>query len=102
VTVIASVPAGRADVVSVAVLVRLPVVVRVAVPIAVDPFTNVTDPVGAAEVPVSVAVNVTACPTYGEGFEDPTAIVVLEDPDVLHVYVTIEYGASVSPPDPQL
>jgi hypothetical protein len=84
VTVIASVPAGRADVVSVAVLVRLPVVVRVAVPIAVDPFTNVTDPVGAAEVPVSVAVNVTACPTYA-GFNEEVTDAVATDAPVLHV-----------------
>jgi len=60
--VIASVPPGNVEVVKVAVLVSAPVTVRFAVPIAVPPLRNVTEPVGAAEVPVSVAVRVTDWP----------------------------------------
>jgi hypothetical protein len=97
-----SVPTGRVEVVSVAVLVRPPVVVRVAVPIAVDPSTKVTDPVGAEEVPVRVAVNVTGCPKTEGVCEDPSEAAGPGDPPTVYVYVTIENGARVSPPDPQL
>jgi hypothetical protein len=75
VAVIASVPAGNAEVVKVAVLVRAPVTVSVAVPSAVDPLMNVTAPVGAVDVPVSVAVNVTGCP-YVDGFNDDATEIV--------------------------
>jgi hypothetical protein len=102
VTLIVSGPGGRLEVVSEAVLVSPPVGVRVALP-SEDPLKNVTDPAGADEVPVSVTVNVTGCPKT-EGFdEEPIANVgPEEDPPLLQVYVTIENGARVSPPDPQL
>jgi hypothetical protein len=55
-----SVPAGRVDVISVAVLLRPLPGVSVALPIAAEPFIKVTEPVGAAEPLVTVAVKVTA------------------------------------------
>jgi hypothetical protein len=75
-TVIESVPSGRLEVVSVAVLlVPLPAV-KVAVPIAVAPFMNVTEPVGAADPLETVAVNVTACPKLAGLTEEATVDVV--------------------------
>ena len=57
-----SVPTGSAEVLNVAVVtafVPVPVVVSVAVPSVVDPFENVTVPVGDADAPVTVGtVNV--------------------------------------------
>jgi hypothetical protein len=61
-TVIESVPAGRADVVSVAVLLTPPPGVSVALPSEVDPFMKVTDPVGAVLPLDTVAVSVTDWP----------------------------------------
>jgi hypothetical protein len=57
--VMVSVPTGRAEVVSVAVVTALapvPVVVSVAVPSVVEPFENVTVPVGGAEAPATVGM----------------------------------------------
>jgi len=48
----------------------------VAVPIAVDPILNVTVPVGVPLLDVTVAENVTACPTT-DGFNDEEIVVVV-------------------------
>ena len=63
-----SAPTGRAEVVSVAVVTALapvPVVVSAAVPRVVEPFENVTVPVGDGDAPATVGtvnVRVTAVP----------------------------------------
>ena len=71
-----SVPTGRVEVVSVAVLLRLLPGVRVTVPIAVAPSMKTTGPVGAAKMPTSVAVKVTDWPALAGFTEDVTAAVV--------------------------
>ena len=50
---------------------------KVAVPIAVPPSKNVTVPVGVPEAPVTVAVNVTACPTELGLTEDESVVEVV-------------------------
>jgi hypothetical protein len=70
-----SVPTGRVEVANVAVLLRPLPGVSVALPRDVAPFIKTTDPVGAAEAPLTVAVSVVDWP-YTEGFsEDVTAAV---------------------------
>jgi hypothetical protein len=76
-TVIESVPTGRAEVERVAVLLTPPPAVSVALPREVAPFINVTEPVGAAVLLVSVAVKVTDCPALAGFSEDTTAAVLL-------------------------
>jgi hypothetical protein len=75
--VIESLPTGRVEVASVAVLLRPLPGARVAVPIEVVPFMKVTVPVGAPLGLVIVPVKVTDWPVL-EGFsEDATVAVVL-------------------------
>jgi hypothetical protein len=74
--VIASVPTGSPEVVKVAVLLTAPEVLSVAVPSAVVPFINTTEPVGGAKLLVSVAVSVTAWPTLAGLGEEVTAAVL--------------------------
>jgi len=71
---------------------------KVAVPIAVPPSKNVTVPVGVPEAPVTVAVNVTAC---------PTELGLTEDESVVEVVVgagapTVRVAVAVLPLPPSL
>jgi hypothetical protein len=75
-TVIESVPTGRVEVASVAVLLTPPPGVSATLPREVDPFIKVTEPVGAAAVLETVAVKVTDCPLLA-GFSDDATVVVL-------------------------
>jgi hypothetical protein len=70
-------PAGRVVVTSVAVLLRPPPEIRVALPIAVEPSMKVTEPVGAAYPLETVAVRVTDCPLLAGLTDEATAVVVL-------------------------
>jgi hypothetical protein len=76
-TVIESVPTGRDEVERVAVLLTPPPAVSVALPREVAPFINVTEPVGAVVLLVSVAVKVTDWPALAGFSEDTTAAVLL-------------------------
>jgi hypothetical protein len=57
-----SVPTGRVEVANVAVLLKPLPGVSVALPRDVAPFMNVTEPVGAAYTPLTVAVSVVDWP----------------------------------------
>jgi tRNA-binding EMAP/Myf-like protein len=57
-----SVPSGKVEVVSAAVLLRPPPGVRNALPIVVAPLIKVTEPVGASSLQVTVAVSVVDWP----------------------------------------
>jgi hypothetical protein len=84
--VIASVPTGSVEVASAAALVKPPAAVRFAVPIAVEPSINTTDPVGAVDTPTTVPVSVTDCPEPA-GFTDEVTVAVV-DPAALTTWLS--------------
>ena len=70
-------PTGNAEITSVAALLRVPVVVRVPLPIVVEPSIKVTEPVGGANRPTRVAVRVTDWPALA-GFREDVTVAVVE------------------------
>jgi hypothetical protein len=96
-------PSARAEVVKVAVLVRpaaplvAPVGARVAVPIWLVPSKKATVPVGAAKLPVSVAVKATGWPRWERSSEALSVAVVMSEPTVTTMGLEVE-GAWVASP----
>jgi hypothetical protein len=90
--VIASVPTGSDDVLNVAVLVTPPLELNAAVPSAVVPSINVTEPVGAAYRLPTDAVSVTDCPAIA-GFSDEVTV-----PAVFAAFTTSFSTEDVDPP----
>jgi hypothetical protein len=75
--VIESGPAAKVEILSVAVLLKPPAALSVALPIDVPPLMNTTEPVGAPYPLETVAVKLTGSPALEGFFDEATAVVVL-------------------------